>query len=163
MAITFHFGVGSQSSTTVNKVVSPWLYTAAFRATMNQPGRARMIDIKTDLDKPTSLVLTNEKINNVYTTLTSVAVPAVNQSMNTEGTTVRAELRTIATKIGANDAVLHLPLECDIRVRIPNDAELTAADIDTLVCACYGAICDATGTNMVLSDLARGALTPAGV
>lgn len=161
MAIQFNFGSGAQG-TPVNKAVSPWSYVAAFRATQNQSGRARMIDIKTDLDKPTSLVITNEKIANVYTTLASVAVPVDNQSLNVEGTTVRVELRTIATKADGTKTV-HLPLECDIRVRIPNDAELTAGDMDTLVSAAYAGLLDASGQNKVLSDLARGALTPAGV
>lgn len=161
MAIQFNFGTGARG-TAVNKPVSPWSYVAAFRATQNQSGRARMIDIKTDLDKPTSLVITNEKIANVYTTLTSVAVPVNNQSLNVEGTTIRVELRTIATKADGPKTI-HLPLECDIRVRIPNDAELTAADMDTLVSSAYAGLLDASGTNMVLSDLARGALTPAGV
>lgn len=161
MAIQFNFGTGARG-TPINKSVSPWSYVAAFRATQNQSGRARMIVIKTDLDKPTSLVITNEKIANVYTTLTSVAVPVDNQSLNVEGTTVRVELRTIATKADGLKTI-HLPLECDIRVRIPNDAELTAADMDTLVSAAYAGLLDASGQNMILSDLARGALTPAGV
>lgn len=161
MAIQFNFGTGAQG-TPVNKPVSPWSYVAAFRATQNQSGRARMIDIKTDLDKPTTLIITNEKIANVYTTLTSVAVPVDNQSLNVEGTTVRVELRTIATKVDGPKTI-HLPLECDIRVRIPNDAELTAADMDTLVSAAYAGLLDSSGKNMILSDLARGALTPAGV
>lgn len=161
MAIQFNFGSGSQGEA-INKSVHPWSYVAAFRATQNQAGRARMINIKTDLDKPTSLVISNEKIANVYNTLTSVAVPVDNQSLNVEGTTVRVELRTIATK-GDGLYTIHLPLECDIRVRIPNDAGLTAADMDTLVSATYAGLLDATGQNMILSDLARGALTPAGV
>lgn len=161
MAITFNFGSGSQGTATT-KALKPWQYTVAFRAADQSKGAATMIDTKTDLDKPTQIKVTREKIDDVYKTLTVEPVPTANQALNASGTTVRAELRTMATKTVGTDTIF-LPLWADIRVRIPNDAEITGSDVDTLVSAAYAALCDDSGSNIVISDIARGALTPAGV
>lgn len=161
MAISFNFGSGSQGTATT-KSLSPWQYTAAFRAVDQSKGTAVMTDSKTDLDKPTQIKITREKIDNVYDTLTVDAVPAANQALNVSGITVRAELRTMATKTVGTDTIF-LPLWADIRVRMPSDAEITGSDVDTLVSAAYAALCDDSGNNIVISDIARGALTPAGV
>lgn len=162
MAINFHFGTGAQAAAAVTRNILPWLYTTAFRATSASAGSARMVDIKTDIDKTTAVRITKESIANVYQTLTSDAVPVTNQVANAKGFTARIELKTMATKtVGTID--YYLPMECDIRVRIPVDAAITDGDIDTLVNATYAALLNQAGNNIVVSEIMRDALTPAGV
>lgn len=162
MAITFNFGNGAQSATPVTRTIRPWNYTAAFRATSTTGNSARMVDTKTDLDKMTTIKTSRENIADVYATLAADSIPIANRSANSKGTTCRVELKTTASK-EVEDFVILLPMECDIRIRFPNDAEITGQDIDTLINAAYACALDSLGDNLIISDLARGALTPAGV
>lgn len=161
MAISFQFGSGAQGTATT-KAFSPWAYTTAFRTISDNGSQARMADILSPLDKKTTAKVTLEKIANVYTTLADGAVPVANQSSNTSGGTVFAELKTIATKTDGLNTVF-IPMVARVEVRVPNDPDITGSDIETLVMAAYGLLCDASSSNTVITEKLRGALTPAGI
>lgn len=162
MSIQFNFGAGAQNEDTVSRTIKPWAYGEAFRVVNSQVGSAKMVNIKTDIDKTTAIRVTVESIENVYRTLTSDNVPVEKQVVNAKGTTIRAELKTIATK-SVGEETFYLPMECDIRIRIPNDPDIDAANIDTLIDAAYAAMLDEAGNNKVTTELARGALVPKGI
>lgn len=162
MAIAFQFGAGAQSGTAVNKGLKPWQYTAAFRKISDNGNVARVSDILSPLDIKTTGKVTLEKIANVYTTLADGTVPVANQSTNTSGGTVFAELKTIATKVVGTDTV-YIPMVGRIELRLPNDPDITEADVETLILATYGLLCDSTGNAKVVTEKLRGALTPAGI
>lgn len=161
MAISFNFGTGAQD-TGVNKALKPWKYTTAFRTISDSGTLARMTDILAPLDKKTTIKVTLDKIANVYSTLADGNVPVSAQSANTSGHTVFAELKTIATKTVGTD-IIQLPMVARIELRLPDDADIAESDIDTLVLAAYAALCDSTGSPVVVTEKMRGALTPVGI
>lgn len=161
MAISFQFGSGSQD-TPVNKALAPWKYADAFRVITDNGSLARMGDIKSPLDMQTTVKLTNTKIANVYTTLADGNIPVEAQNANTSGHTVFVELKTIATKVVGTNTI-QLPMVSRIELRLPDDAEIAEADITTLVMATFAALCDSTGTPVVVTEKMRGSLTPAGI
>jgi hypothetical protein len=161
MAISFNFGAGA-TNVGVTKTLLPWNYTGAFRIISDSGTLARMTDKLSPLDKITTAKVTLERIANVYTTLASGTVPVAYQSANTSGHTVFVELRTIATKV-VNGVTIQLPMVSRIELRLPDDADIAESDIDTLVMATYGLLCDATGNPVVVSEKMRGALTPVGI
>jgi hypothetical protein len=161
MAISFNFGAASQG-TGVTKTLKPWNYSSAFRIISDSGTLARMTDILSPLDKLTTAKVTLEKIANVYTTLAGGTVPLAAQNANVSGHTVFVELKTIATKI-VNTVTVQLPIVSRIEIRLPDDADIAEADIDTLVMATYGLLCDAAGLPTVVTEKMRGALTPVGI
>jgi hypothetical protein len=160
MAITFNFGSATGTGKTLTLL--PWAYTTAFRNVSDNGVVARMTDILAPLDKKTSVKITLDKIANVYTTLVDGPVPASEQSSNASGQTVFCELKTIATKTVASDTI-QIPMVCRIELRLPNDKDITEADVNTLVLATYASLCDAAGNPVVVTEKMRGALTPAGI
>jgi len=161
VAISFNFGSGTQGAG-VTKTLAPWAYATAFRITADNGSAAQMTDIVAPLDKKTTAKVTLTKIANVYQTLANNEIPVANQSGNTSGGTIFAELKTIATKtVGAQEVMI--PLVGRIELRIPNDADIAESDIEKLVMATYGLLCDATGSPVVVAEKLRGALTPAGI
>jgi hypothetical protein len=161
MAISFNFGTGAQG-TGVTKTLKPWAYTDAFRIVSDSGTLARMTDILAPLDKQTTVKVTLDKIANVYSTLADGSVPVSAQNANTSGHTVFAELKTIATKT-VGDTVIQLPMVARIELRLPDDADIAESDIDTLVLAAYAALCNSSGTPVVVTEKMRGALTPVGI
>lgn len=161
MAISFQFGTGAQG-TTVSKSLLPWNYSTAFRIISDSGQLARMTDILSPLDKMTTAKVTLEKIANVYTTLAGGTVPLIAQNANTVGHTVFVELRTIATKI-VGTAVIQLPMVSRIELRLPDDADIAESDVEKLVMATYGLLCDSLGNPTVVTEKMRGALTPVGI
>lgn len=161
MAISFNFGSGA-TGTAKALSMPPWNYTTAFRNVSDNGSVARMTDILASLDKRTVVKLSVDKIANVYTTLADGTVPIAEQSSNTSGQTVFCELKTIATKT-VGEQTVQLPMVSRIELRIPNDSTIAESDINTLVLATYAALCDATGSPVVVTEKMRGALTPAGI
>jgi hypothetical protein len=162
MAISFQFGAASQEVTPVTKNLYPWDYAAAFRIISDNGSVARMTDIVAPLDMKTSVKISLANIANVYSTLADGTVPTANQSANVTGSTVFCELKTIATKV-VDSVTIQIPLVSRIELRIPNDAEISEADITTLVMATFAALCDNSGNPIVVTEKMRGALTPAGI
>lgn len=161
MAISFQFGSGSQE-TPITKSMAPWSYSDAFRIISDNGSAARMTDILAPLDKKTTVKVTLEKIANVYSTLADGVVPVAEQSANTSGGTVFAELKTIATKVVGTDTI-QIPMVGRIELRLPFDADITEANVESLVMATYAALCNEAGSPVVVTEKLRGALTPAGI
>lgn len=161
MAISFQFGSGSQGSS-VSKSLLPWAYTTAFRTISDNGNQARMTDILSPLDKRTTAKVTLDKIANVYSTLADNSIPVANQSSNTSGGTVFVELKTVATKLDG-DQTIHIPMVGRIELRLPSDPDITEADVETLVMATYGLLCNSSGNPVVVAEKLRNALTPAGI
>lgn len=165
MAISFNFGAASQG-VGVTKTLKPWNYSSAFRIISDSGTLARMTDILSPLDKLTTAKVTLEKIANVYTTLAGGTVPLAAQNANVSGHTVFVELKTIATKIvttGTTSVTVQLPIVSRIEIRLPDDADIAESDIDTLIMATYGLLCDSAGLPTVVTEKMRGALTPVGI
>lgn len=164
MAISFKFGTGA-TGVALTAPLSPWAYTAAFRIISDNGSIARMTDILAPLDMKTTVKVTLDKIANVYTTLADGTVPISEQNSNTSGQTVFCELKTIATKPSLDPTLrdIQLPMVARIELRLPNDASITEADVQTLVMATWASLCDASGVSNVVSEKMRGALTPAGI
>lgn len=161
MSISFNFGTGAQGAD-VAKVLKPWAYSAAFRVITDNGALARMTDIVAPLDMKTTVKVTLAKISNVYSTLADGTVPVAEQSANVTGQTVFVELKTIATKI-VGDQTIQIPMVSRIELRLPNDADITESDVEQLVMATYGFLCDDSGNPTVVTEKMRGALTPAGL
>lgn len=161
MAISFTFGAGSQG-TAVSKSLLPWNYSAAFRTITDSGTMARMTDTLSPLGKETTAKVTLEKIADVYKTLANNSIPVASQSASVAGHTVFVELRTIATNVVGEQTVL-LPLVSRIELRLPDDADITESDIEKLVMATYGLLCDSAGNPKVVTEKMRGALTPVGI
>lgn len=160
MAISFQYG--EAQDTAVNKSLLPWKYSTSVRTISDSGTLARMADILSPLDKKTTFKVSLDKIANVYTTLADGAVPVAEQNANVSGQTVFAELKTIATKPNGT-GVIQLPMVARIELRLPNDADITEANVDALIMACHALLCDATGACVVVTEKMRGALTPAGI
>lgn len=161
MAISFNYGTGAQG-TAATKPFSPWAYATAFRIISDSGTLAKMTDIVAPLDKKTTIKVTLDKIANVYTTLTDSPVPVSAQSANTSGQTVFVELKTIATKV-VGEITVQLPMVSRIELRLPNDADISESDVESLVMATYAALCNAAGNPTVVTEKMRGALTPVGI
>lgn len=161
MSISFNFGVGAQG-TAATKSLLPWAYATAFRIISDSGSLARMTDIVAPLDKKTTIKVTLDKIANVYTTLAEDKIPLAAQSANTSGQTVFTELKTIATKT-VGGVEIQLPMVARIELRLPNDADISEADVETLVLATYASLCNTAGSPVVVTEKMRGALTPAGI
>lgn len=159
MAIEFQFG--DAFGTPVNKSLEPWDYENAVRIVQNDGTLVKMTDIVSPLDKQTSMKLTATRIGNVYNTLAGGTIPVSEQSSNTSGSSIFAELKTVATRPGAIDGTtVQLPMVGRIEVRLPNDASITEADVTTLVMAAFALLCDKDGDPTVVTEKMRGALAP---
>lgn len=161
MAILFNFGTSSQN-VGVTKTLKPWNYSGAFRIISDSGTLARMTNILSPLDKVTTAKVTLDKIANVYTTLAGGTVPLAAQNASVSGHTVFVELKTIATKVVGTNTI-QLPMVARLELRLPDDADIAETDIDTLVMATYGLLCDAAGLPVVVTEKMRGALTPVGI
>lgn len=164
MAISFNFGTSSQN-VGVTKTLKPWNYSGAFRIISDSGTLARMTDILSPLDKVTTAKVTLERIANVYTTLAGGTVPLLAQNTNVSGHTVFVELKTIATKVvGTTPPItVQLPMVARLELRLPDDADITESDIDSLILATYALLCDSAGNPTVVTEKMRGALTPVGI
>jgi len=161
MAILFNFGTSAQG-VGVTKTLKPWDYAKAFRIISDSGTLARMTNILSPLDKVTTAKVTLDKIANVYTTLAGGTVPLAAQNACVSGHTVFVELKTIATKVIGTDTI-QLPMVARLELRLPDDADIAEADIETLVFATYGLLCDSAGLPTVVTEKMRGALTPTGI
>lgn len=161
MAVTFQFGAKALGEA-ISDSRHPWNYTNAVRIISDSGSSARMTDILSPLDMKTTFKVTLSKIANVYTTLADGTVPVAQQNANTSGGTIFAELKTVATKVVGDDTI-QLPMVGRIELRLPNDSAITETDVDLLVKATYGILCDANGDPTVVTEKLRGALTPAGI
>lgn len=161
MAISFTFGAAAQG-TAIQKSFKPWAYATAFRIINDSGTTAKMTDIVAPLDMKTTVKVNLDKIANVYTTLAEGNVPVSAQNANTSGQTVFVELKTIATKV-VGDATIQLPMVSRIELRLPNDADITESDVESLVMATYACLCNAAGNPTVVTEKMRGALTPVGI
>lgn len=161
MAILFNFGTSSQN-VGVTKTLKPWNYSGAFRIISDSGTLARMTNILSPLDKVTTAKVTLEKIANVYTTLAGGTVPIAAQNACVSGHTVFVELKTIATKV-VNSVTIQLPMVSRLELRLPDDADIAEADIESLVLATYALLCDSAGLPTVVTEKMRGALTPVGI
>lgn len=162
MAISFQYGTGAQATTPVTKNLYPWAYATAFRTVSDTGTAAKMADVVAPLDKKTTAKVTLTKIANVYSTLADGEIPVANQSSNTSGGTVFAELKTIATKT-VGTSTIYVPMVGRIELRIPFDSDISESDISSLVMSTFGLLCDASGNPVVITEKLRGALTPAGI
>lgn len=161
MAISMQYGTNAQK-TGVTMTLLPWDYSLGFRVISDSGTLARMADILGPLDKKTTVKVTLDKIANVYTTLADGSVPVAEQNANVTGSTVFTELKTIATKVVGSQTI-QLPMVARIELRLPNDSDITEADVTALVMATFATLCDSNGTSVVMSEKMRGALTPAGI
>lgn len=158
MAISFQFG--SAFNTAVSKNLLPWNYASAVRVKSESGSMARLSDILSPLDKQVDIKLTNTKIANVYTTLAEGVVPVDNQAPNVSGQTIFVELKAFATYTDSLSKTIVLPFVSRIELRIPNNSEITDANVETLILATYASLCDHTGAVTVVSEKMRGALAP---
>lgn len=161
MGISFNFGTGAQGAT-VNKALAPWLYSDAIRIISDNGSLAKLADIKSPLDKQTTIKISLDKIANVYTTLANGTIPVAAQSANTSGSSLFVEVKTVATKTDGTTTI-QLPMVARIEIRVPNDADIADTDIDTLILAAYASLCDSSGACKVVTEKLRGALTPVGI
>lgn len=159
--ILTNFGAGSQG-TAVPKNLKPWNYATTFRVISDNGSVARMTDILSPLDLPTTLKVTSDSIANVYSTIGGGIVPLAQQSLNVTGKTTMCELTTFLTKSDGITTKI-IPVQARIITRTLNDADLTPALVEECVMAAFAGLADSTGVNTVLSEKMRGALTPAGI
>lgn len=142
-----------------------WAWSSAFRVTSDTGTAVKLTDILSPLDKRTTIKLALSKIANVYTTLGGDSVPVTERSSNVTGQTLFTELTTILTRPNPTIAggIIQVPVQARIELRLPNDGELTATDVEDLIVACHSALLDDAGNNLVISEKLRGALVPPGI
>lgn len=159
MAIAFQFGAAFGAD--VTKTLSPWKYTDAIRVVQDNGSLVKLTDILAPLDKQTTIKLTNTRIANVYQTLADGNVPVAEQSSNTSGQSIFCELKTVATKDGPiAGTTIQLPMVARVELRLPNDAEITEADVTKMVMTAFAGLCDESGEPTVVTEKMRGALAP---
>lgn len=163
--VSFNFGTGAQGEAmgTINSVsFKPWNWTDAFRTISDTGSLAKMTDILAPLDKRTTIKVTLDKIADVYSTLAGGTVPPASRLANTAGATVFAEVNTIASKT-VGETEIQLPMVARVELRLPFDADISAANVTELFLAAYGALCNDVGIPTVTTEKMRGALTPQGI
>lgn len=162
MSLNWNFGSGSQAAVASTLSYYPWQYDDAIRATSVSPTLVKFADILAPLDKPTEIKISTETIANVYSTLANSKIPVSEQNSNTSGSSVFVQLRTVADYtrvIGTTSSVVQLPLEVRLQIRVPNDAELTNAELDKLLGAVISSVRNSDGTSR-LGEILRGSLVP---
>lgn len=168
--LSFNFGSGAAIS---GESLDPpfvtqapiWKFKNSFRKVSESGNQSRIADIVAPLAKRTTIKYSIDRIANVYNTLGDALVPVSNQSLNTAGQTLFVELKTVATSTPTAPALpFDVPMVCRIEIRIPTFADITDADVETLVLHTVAALRSETdGTMNVISEKMRGALTPAGI
>jgi len=158
------FGTGALVTDEVSGEVH-WDYPAAFRVVSDTGASVRLTDILTPLDKRTYIKYTLSKIANVYSTLGGDSVPVAERSSNPTGQTLFCELTTILTKPNpsVSGAIIQVPVQTRIELRLPNDGDLTDTLIWELMAANAAALSDDAGAPRITSEMLRGALVPAGI
>ncbi len=153
--LDLNLGSAFDAPVTVN--LAPWSYQS-LQVVQNDGNLVKAADVLSPLDKQASVKITNTKIANVYNTLAKGQIPIGNQSSNSSGQSIFVELNATASKTVGSTEVL-LPVVARIEVRLPNDGELTNADVVTLVMACFATMHDGMGVPRV-TDMMRGVLLP---
>lgn len=149
--------LGTAFNTAVSKSLLPWKATA-LQVIQNDGSLVKAANVLSPLDKQSVVKITNTRIANVYNTLAKGSIPSGNQSSNPTGQSIFVELNATASKtVGTTE--VHLPVVCRIEVRLPNDGDLTNANIETLILATLAAMYDPTGVSRV-TDMMRGVLMP---
>lgn len=163
ITFTFNFGTGAQG-TSVPVNLKPWNYSTTYRIISDNGKIARMTDILSPLDLPTTLKVTVDPIANVYSTLANgTTVPLAQQSLNVMGHTVMSELSSFLTKTDAAGVVTYKPWVARSIIRLPDDPDITGNMVIEMMLASLAGLADSTGACNVLTEKMRGALTPAGI
>mgnify|MGYP004443678611 CR=1 FL=1 len=166
MAMTFNFGPGAQSETTVALNVKPWNYSGAFKTAQKNATYTLLIDTKTDLGNTVSVKRQCEPVSNVYSTVAADNIPVANRYTVVAGTKVTSEAyangsyevtsQTTTSKIVS-------PARCRIQFWSGNDPNWTNDDFATLLTAAIAGLMDQEGNFIVTDELRRGLLSPTGV
>lgn len=151
--------LGAAFAATVNKPMGPWL-PSALKITEDDGTLLKLCDVLSPLDKQAALKITNTKIANVYNTLAKGSIPVGNQSTNTSGQRLFVELNVTASKTVGTTVVL-TPAVVRIDLSLPNDGDLTDANVESLVLAAYAALCTPAGAPRA-TTMMRGVLNPSG-
>lgn len=162
MSFSFTFGTGAV--VTELNGSEHWDYAAGFRAIAESSNSAKLTDILAPLDKRTTIKYALSKIANVYSTLGGDSVPVSERSSNPTGQTLFCELTTIMTKPNAaNNGVIQVPIQTRIELRVPNDGDLTDANIEELLALTFAGLRDSNGVTRITTEMLRGALVPADI
>lgn len=162
MSFSRTWGSGALTTTDGNYI---WNYSDAFRKVFDNGTSVRLADKLAPLDKKTTIKVALSKIANVYSTLGGDSVPVGERSSNPTGSTLFCELTTILTKPNpaVSGAIIQVPVQARIELRVPNDGDLTDADIVDLVGATSAILKDEEGEYRIVGEMLRGALVPAGL
>ncbi len=152
---TLDNNLGAAFGTPVNVSLKPWTLTA-LQVVQDDGTLLKLSDTKSPLDKQASLKITNTKIANVYNTLAKGAIPVGNQALNTSGQSIFVELTAAASKVVGTDTFI-LPVQARIEVRLPNDGDMTEANVVELIMATMAAMYDSTGVPRI-TGMMRGIL-----
>ena len=157
--MSLDLNLGSAFETPVNLDLAPWK-ADALQVIQNDGTLIKAADVLSPLDKQATVKITNTRIANVYQTLAKGQIPIGNQAPNTSGQTIFVELNATASKTVGSVEIL-VPLTARIELRIPNDGDLTNANVETLVMAALAALYDDAGVSR-FTDVMRGVLLPGG-
>lgn len=155
MALNLNLGDAFEAAAPVDLL--PWKPEAL--KVMEENGTlVKIADVLSPLDKQASVKITNTRIANVYNTLAKGTIPIGNQSTNTSGQSIFTELVATASKT-VGDQVVLLPVVARVEVRLPNDGDLTDANVLSLILATLAAMCDDSG-ELHVTNMMRGVLFP---
>lgn len=149
--------LGLAFNTAVSISLAPYK-AVALQVIQNDGSLVKAANVMSPLNKQSEMKITNTKIANVYNTLAKGTIPIGNQSPNTSGQSIFIELTATASRLVGITEIL-LPLVARVEVRLPNDGELTSANVQTLVLAALAGMYDAAGVSRV-TDMMRGVLMP---
>jgi len=152
--------LGAAFNAGVNVSLLPWK-VGSLPVVQDDSGLIKSADTFSPLDKQATVKITNTKINNVYSTLAKGAIPLQNQAVNTSGQSLFIELNANASKVVGTATVI-VPMVARIELRLPNDGDMTNADIQQLLLAALATAYTSAGVSRYL-EMMRGVLPPAKV
>lgn len=155
--MSVELNLGAAFETAVDVPVAPWK-SEALRVTQDTGDLVKISDVLSPLDKQAVAKISNTRIANVYTTLAKGSIPIGNQSLNTSGQSIFVELTATGSKTVGTETIL-VPVVARVELRLPNDGDLTNADIRKLLLACLALCQDSAGADR-FTDMMRGVLSP---
>lgn len=161
MAFSTTYGVGAVNPADGGS----WNFQDTFRVVSDNGTSVRFTDVLSPLDKRTYLKFSLSKIADVYKTLGGDSVPVAERSSNSTGQTLFAELTTILTKPNPSiaGAIIQVPVQARVELRLPNDGDLTDANVVDLATLVFASLRGADGEPRIVSEMMRGVLVPAGL
>lgn len=149
--------LGAAFNTGVAKTLLPWIPTG-LQITQDDGTLVKASDVASPLDRQATVKVTNTRIANVYNTLARGSIPLGNQGSNVSGQSLFVELNVVASKV-VGTQVVHLPMVSRIEVRLPNDGDLTNADITSLILANFAVMHNSAGSLQAI-NMMRGVMLP---